>query len=50
MYSWPNQMLFARLLRSIVSSSREDVAPSCVNGTLCLPTVTTSAGFFDHAT
>ena len=44
-YSCGNQMLLARLLRSIVSSSREEVAPSSVNGALCLPTVRTTWGF-----
>ena len=50
MYSCVNQMLFARLLRSIVTSSLDEVAPSCVNGTLCLPTVTTAFGCFCQAT
>ena len=42
-YSCGNQMLLARLLRSMVSSSRDDVAPSSVNGALCLPTVSTNS-------
>ena len=33
-------MLLVRLLRSIVSSSLDEVAPSIVNGMLCLPAVT----------
>ena len=41
-------MLLARLLRSMVSRSREEVAPSTVKGALCLPTVSTTCGFFVH--
>ena len=48
MYSCGNQMLLARLLRSMVSSSRDDVAPSTVKGALCLPTVSTNCGLFVH--
>jgi hypothetical protein len=43
-------MLFVRLLRSIVMSSFDDVAPSIVKGTPCLPTVTAKRAFLAHWT
>ena len=50
MYSCGNQMLFATLLRSMVISSFDDVAPSFVKGTPCFPTVRTNGLLCVHCT
>jgi hypothetical protein len=44
MYLMGNQRLLLRLLRSIVSSSFDNVMPSSVKRVPCLPTVSAKAG------
>ena len=50
MYSAGNHMLLARLLRSIVRSSFDEVDPSVVNATPCLPTFSAKASLACHST
>ena len=43
-------MFWPMMLRSIVINSRDEVAPSWVNGAACLPTVTANCVLWFHCT
>ena len=48
MYSCGNHMLLLKLLRSMVSNSLDEVEPSIVNGTPCLPNVSANRPLLLH--